>query len=755
MDQPTDAALLRRYAESGSEAAFAELVHRHADLVYSSALRQCRSADLAAEISQTVFVDLALKARSIVVRFRPDSSIAGWLYQAVRFATLEQLRRLHRHPNPLPMTTEDIASPTVGDPVWKQVAPMLDEAMEELPEPDRLAVVLRYFQNQDFRTVGRALGVSDDAAQKRVSRAVEQLRGLLARRGVLVAAEGLVVAITAEAVCPAPDTLAAAIRHALPISGVGTVTIAIPSATKLPRLRIPAVIGAVVALGVVGTFAMVRTRELPLLPEPVPPQIVAAAPESAAPALVLPASVAPATEQPNLDSYPWSETEDTVRVPKSFLEGIDVHPLTMTNDRTREFVLQSDFVRIFKLTTAETMEVQKALAQALDSYRKEEALHLVRTEEGPKTDPAPAYRQGPAAVEKVHYSLKPFPEQAGPIRTQLEARILSILGEQRSKSFWKQPGMVEGEIRSFTAANYAVPETFTFQLTDAHPGPFVDMYHSGGGSSGGFTYHEPLDQYAPEDMKPTLARWRAAIANGTVGSRAAAERANAPAPEPPEPEASSQRQSPTAPLAPWNDAEPYVDLPKSYLETLRIPGLASDQTVTAEAATLFDLTHLEQESIRILYAEFKLKALALEQAHFKRPDPIQHRYVLNPFPETKAALEADWAERLEAIVGKNRAHYLDKSLRTPEPPWKADRRRMESPGEAPDWFRMGTQEVIFQIGESDQHPGGRRMGNIRIEVTGQGGGSFGGYWDGKWTTKRIPERWRHLLTPEMVVEAMQ
>jgi hypothetical protein len=151
----------------------------------------------------------------------------------------------------------------------------------------------------------------------------------------------------------------------------------------------------------------------------------------------------------------------------------------------------------------------------------------------------------------------------------------------------------------------------------------------------------------------------------------------------------------------------------------------------------------------------KLKALALEQAHFKRPDPIQHRYVLNSFPETKAALEAEWAERLEAIVGKSRAHYLDKSLRTPEPPWKAGPRRMRSPGEAPDWFRMGTQEVIFQIGESDQRPGGRRMVNIRIEVTGQGGGSFGGYWDGKWTTKQIPERWRHLLTPEMVVEAMQ
>src|SRR5439155_3614661 len=97
---------------------------------------------------------------------------------------------------------------------WTHVEPLLDEAMHALDETDRAAVLLRYFENKSLREVGAALGASDDAAQKRVSRAVESLREFFAKRGVTVGASGLAVAISANAIQAAPVGLAATIATA-------------------------------------------------------------------------------------------------------------------------------------------------------------------------------------------------------------------------------------------------------------------------------------------------------------------------------------------------------------------------------------------------------------------------------------------------------------------------------------------------------------------------------------------------------------
>lgn len=90
------------------------------------------------------------------------------------------------------------------------MGPQLDAAMDELEPADRDALLLRYFQNRDLRAVGTALGISDDAAQKRVSRAVDKLRAVLAGRGVAASAAGLTAVVSAQAVQAAPAGLAAA-----------------------------------------------------------------------------------------------------------------------------------------------------------------------------------------------------------------------------------------------------------------------------------------------------------------------------------------------------------------------------------------------------------------------------------------------------------------------------------------------------------------------------------------------------------------
>ena len=195
----TDLQLLARYTRDRAENAFAEVVRRHVNLVYSAALRQVRSPQLAEEVSQSVFTDLARNAH----RLAPDTILTAWLYQVTRRTAIDVVRREARRQLREQIATEMNAmndSGTSFQPVWSEVEPLLDEAMTALDETDRAAVLLRYFENKSLREVGATLGTSDNAAQKRVSRAVERLREFFAKRGVTVGASGLVVVIFVNAV---------------------------------------------------------------------------------------------------------------------------------------------------------------------------------------------------------------------------------------------------------------------------------------------------------------------------------------------------------------------------------------------------------------------------------------------------------------------------------------------------------------------------------------------------------------------------
>jgi len=210
MQAKSDAQLLRQYVVEKSEPAFGEVVHRHADLVYSAAWRQAGSPDLAAEIAQSVFIDLAHKARSLAASLRDDASLAGWLYRATRFAALNLLREERRRHARERQVMQQLESTSETVPDWNNVAPLLDEAISALDEPERDALLLRFFKNQDFRAVGAALGVSDDTAQKRVARSLEKLRVTLERRGVTTTTAALSTALASHAVQAAPAGLAAA-----------------------------------------------------------------------------------------------------------------------------------------------------------------------------------------------------------------------------------------------------------------------------------------------------------------------------------------------------------------------------------------------------------------------------------------------------------------------------------------------------------------------------------------------------------------
>src|SRR5256885_9409579 len=182
-----DAELLREYVTSRSDTAFAELVERYVNFVYSSARRQVGNAQLAEEVAQVVFSLLARKA----VGLTDLPSLAGWLYRATCFTAAKTLRtEMRRRHHEQEAATMNQVNAT-DDEIWEHLSPMLDDALKQLEEQDRLAVFLRFFQQKPMRVVGETLGVSEAAAKMRVGRAVERLRGFFSKRGVAGAAGGV------------------------------------------------------------------------------------------------------------------------------------------------------------------------------------------------------------------------------------------------------------------------------------------------------------------------------------------------------------------------------------------------------------------------------------------------------------------------------------------------------------------------------------------------------------------------------------
>jgi RNA polymerase sigma factor (sigma-70 family) len=257
MQPKSDAELLREYAKGGGESAFAELVARHTNLVYSAALRQAESGPAAAEITQSVFVDLARRSGSLAPRLSNDASLAGWLCRSARNQALNfrrnEFRRQARERLAMEQFLPSPISSSAPSPDWERLRPVLDEAMAELPEPDYDAIVLRFFQNQDLRTVGRALGVSDDTAQKRVSRALDKLRDQLTKRAVTTTAAALSLAITANAVHAAPAGLIITISAATAVTGSALASTTATVTKTIAMTALQKTLIAAAALAAVGT----------------------------------------------------------------------------------------------------------------------------------------------------------------------------------------------------------------------------------------------------------------------------------------------------------------------------------------------------------------------------------------------------------------------------------------------------------------------------------------------------------------------
>src|SRR5688572_7653771 len=233
MAMPDDRQLLSRFAKEGDEHAFRELVTRHVNFVYSVALRLVAGdVHLAQDVTQTVFADLARKAG----RLSRHVVLSGWLHEATRFAAAKFVRteRRRRAREQEAVVMQKLS--TESNPDWAELAPLLDSAIGELKRRDRDAVLLRFFERKDIHAVSAALCISEDAAQKRIERAVEKLRVILTRRGVTLSAPMLAAAMTGGGIHSAPAGLTVAVATASlagALTPIGGTLFQIMATTKL------------------------------------------------------------------------------------------------------------------------------------------------------------------------------------------------------------------------------------------------------------------------------------------------------------------------------------------------------------------------------------------------------------------------------------------------------------------------------------------------------------------------------------------
>src|SRR5512137_2703111 len=245
-----DTELLRRYVEERAEGPFTELVQEHLNLVYSAALREMNGDEaLAEDVSQAVFTELARKAP----RLLSHPSLAGWLYTTVRHvaANWRRAERHRRRREEEAHSMNQLLSADSPSEAWQQVRPVLDDALHGLNAADREAVVLRFLEDRPLREVGARLGLNENAARMRVDRALDKLRGQLARRGITSTASGLAAALAIGALTPAPAALAGTIASTVLASGAiaGSTTLTLVKLMSMTPVKV-SLIGAFVVAGV-------------------------------------------------------------------------------------------------------------------------------------------------------------------------------------------------------------------------------------------------------------------------------------------------------------------------------------------------------------------------------------------------------------------------------------------------------------------------------------------------------------------------
>ncbi len=195
MSAPDEMNLLRKWTANRDRQALGELIRRHIDFVYATARRQVRDAHLAEDVTQAVFILLLQKAH----RIKNEAAMTSWLFTTTRFAAANALKVLRRRRYYENHATQHADHEQTDD----ESLALLDQAIEHLSRTDQACVVMSFLQQKTHAEVGAAVGISEEAARKRIARAVERLRAFFTSRGAVMSSVAAITSLAAQSKAPA------------------------------------------------------------------------------------------------------------------------------------------------------------------------------------------------------------------------------------------------------------------------------------------------------------------------------------------------------------------------------------------------------------------------------------------------------------------------------------------------------------------------------------------------------------------------
>ncbi|MDB6017251.1 MAG: hypothetical protein JWR19_1740 [Pedosphaera sp.] len=436
-----DNELVKAYAAEGSETAFRALVARHVDLVYATAMRQVGDAGVAEEVAQNVFMALARKAP----RLGGMETLGGWLHRTAIFEAKARIRAELRRRRREETAAELVAMQREGASPLAAMIPLLDEGLLSLRDGDRLALVLRFLEERSLREVGTVLGVDEDAARKRISRALERLTRFFRQRGLTIPGDANSAALLADVAMAAPAGVATACANAgLTMGGAATglnlALFKLMTLTKTQTLVLCAVVALAplawqwqAAAGVAREQAEARAQrasaggmamELENNLRQTRASVERMKAETATNELRLAELNTQIEGRAPAPVYQWDDASPVVRVPKQLLGMIPVAAVSSPRGQLSEQIKE-----VLQLTDAETQRVQEALDRFKAEYNAAQAVKIKRVE------PSEQDLRGGKPEETRVFEVPAIGDKMGEMRQALFGELEATLGTERFQGF--------------------------------------------------------------------------------------------------------------------------------------------------------------------------------------------------------------------------------------------------------------------------------------------------------------------------------
>ena len=452
----TDAGLLRQFVQDRSEAALRCLTERHLDMVFGTAVRRTSDRGAAEEIAQNVFIALVRKAAWL----QHESSLAAWLHQTTVLEARQWWRGETRRRQREQIAVKLETTMKTSEEISPAMSGVLDEALLDLREGDRQAVLLRFFEGRNHREIGAALGIGEDAARKRLDKAMDRLTVFFRRRGFAVGSAMLLTILTGAAKGAPAGLAATVVQAAWPSSGALTApllvkilglgrgqlagicvaTLLIPAAWQEARL----VSARAEQRRMEALLALVQSEHAAMLDDLLKVRrqtdsILAGGGRTDS------AALAGGSNASDAQIFRWDAKADYVRVPKELLKRVGFggnplnHDVQKTLDAGRATV-SSAALGILGLNAQEQARVQDFFSQNIKAYRDWAESNSYLTEFH-KIEPARLNLpngMASAQVMKLNDDTRVWvtpsiSDDGGAWRAQFEAGLASSMGDERAK----------------------------------------------------------------------------------------------------------------------------------------------------------------------------------------------------------------------------------------------------------------------------------------------------------------------------------